>query len=346
MKEIYIEKNKPRLFLLVSVFFFIRTALMSPTHCFLMNADYPYFRFSVESIVFMILLIIFSAMSAKLAFAFRAKAGDIAGLIYIVAMSDPLFFGTQDNPLKLFVNIIIQLLIHNALSEKKLIKTDLFFLISLFVSTFLVPYSIFGYTPVMLSIYALAGRKGNNSNSNIRVVSLGLICAVAGFLINRLLIKNVVAFAEFYNSFVFADISGINKTIDIIKTLVPMVAFAALFFSQYKRCIKASKQKNKVKNNYEIVIDAFFFPALISIIAIFFTAGEGFCAVNIIVPSVILTLLCLKDEHCINAVKNISEIVTKNKTISIIIFIIIFAIATDGILNYHSEKQMIFYIRY
>ena len=93
-------------------------------------------------------------------------------------------------------------------------------------------------------------------------------------------------------------------------------------------------------------MDAFFLPALIAFISMFFTASEGFCTINLLIPSIVLVLLCLKDECCIKTMERITDFVKDHKVITIVVFVAIFALSITGIINYHSGKQLIFYLRY
>ena len=345
MKEKCFEKNRLGLFVSLVGFFFVRTALMSPVYCLLMNPDYPYFRFSVESVVFIVLLLVFSVLSAILVFAFKDRAGDMAAFIYIIAMSDPLFFATQDNPLKLFVNIVIQLFVLNVLKGKKNIPTGVLFLVTVFITVFIVPYSILGYVPAMLALFIMVCRKTGKDRECAFVIMLGIACAIAGFLLNGILCKEVQLFAEFFSSFGFAEESGVNQHSKMVTVILPTVVFGFVFFHFYLETAKKLVPKKK-KHTNEIVMDAFFVPALIAFVAMFFTASEGFCTINLIVPAIVLALLCLKDECCIKTMEGITAFVKEHKVITIVVFVVIFVLSMTGIINYHSGKQLIFYLRY
>lgn len=347
MKEKILKKNKIGLFLVLAVFFFIRTALLSPVHCFLMNSDYPYFRFSVEGVVYIILVTVFSVISAKLAFLFRDKIGETAALVYIIAMSDPLFFGTQGNTFKLMVDIVIQLLIINAISEKKVIAMGVAFPIVLFISTFLVPFSIIGYVPIMLSIYILAGRKLKKESKHIKVVLVGIACAIAGFTLNKILMSEAHSFSEWFLSFSFVDITETTKRFRLVAALLPITVFGALFLRQYQNTVNSVlKNRSARKENFEMVMDVFFMPVVISSVSMIFGGAECFCAINLVVPAIILTLLCLKDELCIKTMDSIVRYIEKNKIISLIVFVLVFALALKGAEDYYPARQLIFYIVY
>lgn len=347
MKEKSLKKNSIGLFLLLAVFFFARTAMLAPVQCLLMNPDYPYLRLSAEGFAFIALLIVFSALSAKLAFVFRDKAGDAAALIYVVAVSDPLFFATQDSVLKLFVDIVILLLVFNGLSEKKIVPMGVAFPAALFITTFLVPFSVLGYVPVMISMCILVSRKSEKASRYISLILAGMACAAAGFAINRILVSEVPTISELFSTFGFAEAGVANKHYKMVLSLIPAAVSAFIFFRQYKKTARAFVKKKSERNQQsETVMDAFFLPTLISVVSIFFTGAEGFCAINLIVPAIILTLICLKDEACLRTVNNISDYVKEHKIISIVIFVAVFALAFSGVINYHSTKQLIFYIRY
>ncbi len=347
MKEKALKNNNIGLVIALAVFFFVRTALLSPVHCLLMTSNYPYFKFTVEGIVFIALLVVFSALSSKLVFAFSNKAGDVAALVCIIAMSDPLFFGTQDNVLKLLVNIVIQLLIFNAIRDKRFVPMGIIIPITLFISAFLVPYSVFGYAPVLIGVFVLACRKSGKENKSAFVVLIGIVCAAAGFLINRVFVNKIPLFNELFATFGFAESGGTNKQLRIVYSVLPVAVFGFIFFRQYKKAADALlKKKSESNRNTEIVTDAFFLPAVISLVSIFFLDAEGFCAINLLVPAIILTLLCLKDEICIRAIDSISNFIKENRIISVVIFVAVFVLALTGIINYHSTKQLIFYIRY
>ncbi len=347
MKDKILKKNIIGLFLVLAAFFFIRTALLSPVHCFLMNSDYPYFRFSAPGVVYIILVAVFSVISAKLAFLFRDKIGETAALVYFIAMSDPLFFGTQGNTFKLLVDIVVQLLIINAISEKKVIAMSVALPVVLFISTFLVPFSILGYVPIMLSIYILAGRKLKKESKYISVVLVGIACAISGFMLNKILMSEVQAFSEWFLSFSFADITETTKRFRLVAALLPVAVFGAIFLRQYQNTVNSVLKNRSVrKANFEIVLDAFFLPVLISAISMIFGGAECFCAINLVVPAIILTLLCLKDELCIKTIDSIARYIEKNKIISLIVFVVVFALALKGAEDYYPARQLIFYIIY
>lgn len=345
MKEKCFEKNRLGLFVSLVGFFFVRTALMSPVYCLLMNPDYPYFRFSVESVVFIVLLLVFSVLSAILVFAFKDKAGDIAAFIYIIAMADPLFFATQDNPLKLFVNIVIQLFVLSVLKGQKTIPFGVLFLVTVFITVFMVPYSILGYVPGMLALFSIVCRKTGKDRECAYVIMLGIACAIAGFLLNGFLNNESQFFADFFSSFSFAEENEVNQYSKILTTILPTVVFGIVFFHFYLETEKNLVKKKK-KHTNEFVMDAFFLPALIAFISMFFTASEGFCTINLLIPSIVLVLLCLKDECCIKTMERITDFVKDHKVITIVVFVAIFALSITGIINYHSGKQLIFYLRY
>lgn len=345
MKDKCFEKNSLGLFAALVAFFFIRVALMSPVYCFLMNSDYPYFRFSVESVVFIVLLLAFSVLSAILVFEFKNKAGEIAAIIYIIAMADPLFFATQDNPLKLFVNIVIQLFVLNVLKGKKTVPFVVLFLVTVFITVFVVPYSVFGYVPGMLALFTIVCRKTGKDRECSYVTISAIVCAIVGFLLNRILCNEIQFFADFFNSFSFAEESGVNHNFKMVITVLPAVVFGSVFFRFYSETAKKLFKKKK-KHTNEIVMDAFFLPALIAFVAMFFTASEGFCTINLLIPAIVLVLLCLKDECCIKTIEKITAYVKEHKVIAIVVFVTVFALSMTGIINYHSGKQLIFYVRY
>ena len=347
MKENCLKKNNTGLFLTLSAFFFVRTALLAPVHCFLMKADYPYFRFSAGGVAYIVLAVALSILSARLAFVFRDKLGEIAAVIYIIAMSDPLFFGTKSDAFRLLTDIIINLLVLNVINEKKRFPVGVMLPVSLLIITFLVPFSILGYVPVILSIYILASRKAKKESKGVRVVLIATACAIAGFLLNKIVMSLSEAFDEWFTAFTFADITETTKTIRFAASLLPLVVFGTAFFWQYKKAIAASSAKRSEKNkNFETALDAFFIPAVISLVSIFFTGAEGFCALNIFVPAIVLTLLYYKDEACIRTIDRFVCLIKENKILSFVIFVAIFALALKGAEDYFPARQLMFYIIY
>lgn len=347
MKEKGLKKNDAGLFVLLAVFFFIRTALLAPVHCFLMKSDYPYFRFSAGGAFYVIFAVVLSAVSAKLAFTIRDKIGEAGAFVYIIAMADPLFFGTKHDALKLIADIVIELMILNAISDKRIASNDIAFPFALFVSTFLVPFSIIGYAPVMLGIYILIGRKTKKEKHCVKIVLIAIACAGSGFLLNKILMSEVQAFNEWYTAFTFADITDITKRPRLVLSLLPVAVFGTLFFRLYKKTTTALvKKKADKKDSFETVLDAFFLPAVISAGAMFFTHAEGFCAINIIVPAIILTLLCLKDEACIKTVEQLIGYIKKYKVISLVAFLLVFVLALKGADDYYPARQLLFYLIY
>lgn len=347
MKDNCLKKNNMGLFLVLAAFFFVRTALLAPVHCFLMKSDYPYFNFSVGGVVYIIFAIVLSLLSAKLAFVFRDRLGEIAALIYIVGVSDPLFFGTKSDAFKLLVDIIIELLILNAISEKRIVATGVAVPAALFISSFLVPFSILGYAPAVLSIYTLASRKSKKESKYVKVVLAAVACAAAGFLLNKILMSEVQVFNEWFTSFTFADVTQTTKRLRLVAALSPAAVFGTLFFYRYKKAIGASvKKKSERRGNFETVLDAFFLPAAISVVSMIFVGAESFCAINTIVPATILTLIYLKDESCIKVLNELVCYVKKYKILSFVIFVAVFALALEGAEDYFPLKQVIFYIVY
>lgn len=347
MKEMYLKKNKTRLFLLFAFFFFARTALLSPMYCFLMNSDYPYFRFSVGGVFYIAFAMVLSLISAKLVFSFWEKLGEIAALIYIVAASDPLFFGTNSDPFELLVDILAGLLILNAINEKKIIPVGAAFPIVLFIFSFLVPFSVLGYAPVMLGIYVLANRKAKKEDRYWIIMLLGIVCAVIGFLLNRILTTQIMPFNEWFESFTFADITETKKRLRLAAALVPAAVFAVIFLCQYKKINNSIiKKKSERKENYDAVLDAFFIPTVITAVSIIFVDAEGFRTLNIIIPAIILTLIYHKDEVCIKTLESIFCYIREHKMVSLIAFVVIFALALYGAEDYYPAKQLISCIVY
>ena len=347
MKEKMSTTNNKGLTLLLTAFLFVRTTLMSPSYCFFMNEDYPYFSFSVESVVFTVLLLVFSALSAMLCNKFNSKYGIAASLIYLLAVSDPLFFALQDNCLKLAVNILIQLLIFSAVSEKNIVPVSVGVSVVLFISTLIVPYTAFTYAPIILSIYVLLNRKILKGNSYISGTVSGVVCTATGFLLNIIISKNVSVFANFIADFSFADESGIYKHWKLVFAFVPVVVFANVFFNLYKKAIKRVKYRKLKKVEFLMVVkNSFFIPFMISVVTVFFLYGEGAYTVNMFIPAIMITLLCCRDECCVAVVDILENFIRNHKIIASIILIVVFAVALDGVINYHSAKQLIFYIRY
>ena len=347
MMENGLKKNRSGLFVLLAAFFLVRTALLAPVTSILMNADYPYFRFSVGAVAYIIVGVVLSVVSAKLVFAFYDKLGELAALICIIALADPLFFGTKNDAFKLMADIIIELLVLNAISEKKLLSTDVMLPVALFLITFSVPFSILGYAPIMLSLYVLARRKAKKEGRYGVVVLAGIACAISGFALNRILMSEVEAFNTWYTAFTFADITEITKRVRFVLSISPMAVFGTLFFRQYKKSVGGSvKKKSDKKQNRESVLDSVFLPIVISLAAMLFVGAEAFCVLNLFVPAIILTLLYFKDEACIKTMDKFVSCIKEHNAISFIAFIVVFALALKGAEDYFPARQLLFYIIY
>lgn len=106
------------------------------------------------------------------------------------------------------------------------------------------------------------------------------------------------------------------------------------------------KKKSLREQHIQRLIDAFIYPLIISLIAIFFTDAAGFCAINLFLPAIILMLICVEDEVCKKTVDDILCFIKEHKIISASVFVAVFAFAFKGMINYHSLKQLVFYLRY
>ena len=347
MKKICSNNTNYGISILMAAFLFIRTALLCPLYCFAMNDRYPYFDVSVEGIVFAALLLVFCGLSVRVFLKICDRISQIAGLIYFLALSDPLFFSLQDTCLKLAINILILLFILNAISEKAKLPSDILMLIVLFVSTLLVPYTMFAYAPIILSVFILVNRTEIKNNRYIKIAIMGVVCTVAGFLLNKLLCEKVTLFGDFIAKFSFADVSETNKHWKLIFAFLPAVVFFGVFYNYYIKVIKTTKApKGKKSEKLDVIADVFFIPFIISFITVFFIAAEGAYASNIFIMAMIVALLFKGDKHCVGAIDNIMEFVKKHKFISAIILVAVYAIALIGTINYHSSTQLVFFVRY
>ncbi len=351
MSNVKNSKKQFGFFLLLLCYFFSRTGLLVPSDCFGISKSQPFFTFSVETISFTVLLLIFSAVASFLVLMVQKRFGEKASVILFLTLSEPVFFISQVNCLALFVSILGILCVLNITREKPFINKLMALYLFVFISVLLVPHYIMSYAPLALGFFIVSNSKEKKNTLGAIVGSIA--CAASAFFLSRILCNSVSVFSSFIERFSFADTSETNKTFSLTLAVIPMTVASAAF---YNACLKTSKRlahnatKSKATKTYKentvIALDLIGILFVFALIGLVFFKSEAFCTINIITPVIALAMIFSKNEVCLAVIDNLSEFIKKHKIIAAVVLMGIYYITLSTIDDYSVGYKLISYIRY
>lgn len=311
--------------LILTLLFFFRTGLLVPTGCFGIYSYEPHFNITVQSVVFLVLLVIFSVTSACFVLAVQKSFGNIQAVICLAILSDPVYFVLQDDSIKLFINTIV-LLAACFFAAKK--YADIKIICPLvFISSFLLPFSVFCYVPLLITEFIACNIKKFSPKKTISFILLLIGLAISGVITHKLLYSEIEPFKLFIDSVSFADLNTKYNKISFIPALLPMMIltfiFSSVFIKQNKKLLKKKAITKKESEISILFIDIMGIVYSIVIIGFIIFDVQSISVANIILLSFVLILLITENRTCITTVNVIIEFIKAHKFLAISILLII-----------------------
>ncbi len=341
--------------LLLVAFVFVRAVVLAQRT----SLGLKMMNFSLEILLFWVTLFVFAVLIAVVIMKVQNGFGEIVSYLCVIIIADPIFCMMQNNSVDLFVISLGLLCVLNMLREKPLIKNEILFLLFVFVSVFLLPYSVFNYIPVAFLIYIIPGIYDNQKNkSKVLTVILALVFVITGVLLHNYFFANFIDFQSFLNKISFFEIVKTIKSPEILILSVPTLALGIYFFIKVlksgnlietKKSDK-SKKKPSVKNKstskfkvYEHVLITVLCASayLLSVVGLFLYGGKVFYTVNFIVPITLMLMVMNKDSKAINVIESINEKLRKHPFVSLILLILFYCLSIKIMDLYYSRDTLI-----
>lgn len=348
MKRIKILSNKNILCFTIALVLLSRIILLLPANFMGINLDYPMsFNGAQErNVIFLILIVLFVCSATTLVYKLYNLHGEIAALLGLMILCEPVFIIAQSNIIRLVISILLIIYVWNGISEKKLMSGGIFAGIFMFISTFLLPYSVFSYGLLMFMMLTVEYK--NNKEKKANSLFVVAVCAVVGFVLNKLLCEINSTFAYLIEYYSFEDIANREKTFENIFAFAPFIISSCVFLSKYfnKMQSKANKKRTTAGGSVFFIMDLMLVLYGAAITGFIFFSDEAFFTINIITMALILTLIVNKDKVCMEIINDICIFVKKYKAETIIVFLATYYIALMFIDDYYVGSKLIGYIRY
>lgn len=281
--------------LALSLFFFFKALLMIPEQYLGISVVEAKFIFSARTGLLWGLLVLFSVLAAVTAAKIQQKGGEAVAFFLILLIADPLSFTLENNCLKLIVSCVGLLFILNALREKPIIKNEITFCLFLLISSFLMPYSVFSFIPLAVTIYIFSNLNSLCENAKRWVILIpAFACTAVGFALNKLLCDKFRSVYTALRHLSFADWEQVGSSRLLMLTAIPVLIIGLFCLSRYgKEQSQLPKHSNDGKY-LNLPYDLFALCYVLSIIGFFLSSSEAFFTVNLILPAMFITMLLSK----------------------------------------------------
>lgn len=335
----------------LTLFMFFRTVLLAPYACLGLNQAEPHIVITAESVTYCILALMFSLVSSVFFLKIYEQFGEVSAIVSLLIFSEPFLFATQNSCLKLFVDIAAVLCLMNMVNKNSHISNAIILPLFTFLSTVLVPFSVFSYPPLFICMFIIMNynKEESKGKTNTLAVILSVVTAILGFAVNRILYSATPGFAFFVERFSFSEAYSINKSPKLLIAVIPAAVAGMIFFS---KCIAKSKKlnrKNKSSKNFSHITVAFDmsnFLYLLALVGMLFFKSESFRLINTIFPCTVFALTLSKDSICTEVFNNLVVCVKKHKLVSAAVLAVVYYISLSVIDDYTSCGKLISFIRY
>ncbi len=345
MDKIKKVKSQRGIFVFLYFFFFSKIFLVVPVKCLGLKTDYPIaYTFSVETISTWILVAVFSFVAVLLISKLYRIHGAVAAVICIFALAEPFFSSSLNTPVKLFVTILGILCFHIGIAKKNVVISGVALNIFLFISSLLLPFSVLSYVVLALSIYMIMSEK---SKAKFIFFVSGIVCSCGGLILNKVFNNAAEGFSAVMSNFSFADVITEVKSLKMTVAFLPFFILAVLFVNYYLRTANKLQKKNKSKENKSnLIFNIVLFNYICSVAGIILFSGEAFLTFNIILLIVILNLVIIKDEACLNVIKKVKDFLKVHPVWGVVCVVIIYYLSMRYTDNFYSAQKLIDFVRY
>lgn len=348
MDEIKAPTRNKLIFFILTCFFFFRTAFLVPMDCFGIYSHEPHFIISIYSVTFLVLLILFSTISAFFLLTVQKNFGSLPAILCLLMLSDPLYFVLQDDNLKLLINVIILLFACYFISKKS--ANIKIFCPIIFLSSFILPFSVFCYTPLIVSAFIAINIKKIPVKKLLFFVLLQLCFAIFGFAMHQILYSEFALFKNVIDNFSYVDLNRNNEKLSIIPAIIPMIflcfVFSNIFIKQNKKL-----EKKKIITKSEAARGIFFLDFLgilyaIIVMGFLIFDFQNICVVNSILPFFIFLMTITENTTCKNTLIIITNFINKHKLLTIGIYLLIYYMSYNKVYVCIGYPTLISYIRF
>ncbi len=282
------------------------------------------FSVSVQGVIIAGLVLLTSFLMAVTVFAVDNKCEKESVYIFALILADPVFFLMQNNGLKSIVIIVGLIFILSKLRKGSSSLNEILLCLFLFLSTFLMPYSVYCFVPLILIINVFSEIDDLFANKkNILSFIVYAISIIGGLIWNRLIFPKFPAFENFLVSFSFYDYTSVIKNNLYMLIGIPVAVFGFYFFIGYYKGAKKGAEKKKSVFIISFVILSY----IVLILGYIFNGINSLYTLNLLVPSAILTLIVSKDEIARTQIKKIN-IFIQNHIFCVLIGYIIYNCVT------------------
>lgn len=312
-------KNLCSKIFVLGIFIFVRSVVFVEESRIGFNVTASEVSFTVWNLIIWILLLLFAFFIAVLLMGINNRCDNESQYICALIIADPIFFLIQNNGLKLIVVMFCLFFVFSKLKNKTSDINDILLCLCLFVSVFLMPYTVFCFAPLIIAVDLIPEIDSFFKNKK-QILSLGvkLICIIGGLIWNNLIFSKFVLFENFITALSFNDNLFELKNHLIFLAGIPAVILCICFFYNY---YKDAKKEGKIKR-------CLFILGIVILLYALCTTGyiingiKSFYTFNLIAPTVILTLILSKDGNACGQIKKINMFIQKHMFLMLLLYII------------------------
>lgn len=307
-KKTYIKSLVLGLFIFAKAFVFIDESRIG------INMADSEITVSVSSVAVTALLLLSSFLIANVIFVFNAKYETRTGFLFALILADPIFFLVQNNIIKLITVSVILFFVLIMLRNKNTSSfREISLCICLFLSTFLMPFSAYGFVFLVLIIYGFSQLDVLSGKvKGVLSFVFYIICSGGGLVWNKVAFSRVAAFESFLTTASFYDYSSDIRSDFYWLTGIPIAIFGIWFFAGYYK--KAEKKKAV------LVIGFIILSYVMLVLGYAFNGIKSLYTLNLIVPVAILSLVAGKDEYVCAMIKKINTFIHNHIFLSVTMY--------------------------
>lgn len=303
----------------LGIFIFVRSVVFIQESRIGFNVTASDVSFTGWNLIIWVLLLFFAFLIAVVMMKINNSCDNESQYICALIIADPIFFLIQNNGLKLTVIILCLFFVFSKLRSKSSDINDMLLCLCLFVSAFFMPYTVFCFAPLLIAVDLIPKIDSFYENKK-QFLSLGfkLICIICGIVWNKLIFPKFFLLEEFVTSLSFNDNLFVLKDNLIFLTGIPAVILGVYFFFNY---YKDEKKEGKNKKSLFVIGIVILLYAL-CIAGYIINGIKSFYTFNLIIPTVILTLVLSKDENACTLMKQINMFIQKHIFVMLLLFIV------------------------
>lgn len=316
------KENAKKIYLQVfalSMFIFARAVVFIDENRIGFNIADSAFSVSVRGVIIAALLLLTSLLTAVAMVSADNKCVKEAMCICALILADPLFFLVQNNGLKLIVTAVGLVFVLNRFRKSASSLNEILLCLFLFLSAFLMPYSVYCFVPLILIINIFPEIDNFFKNKkNILSFAVYAVCVIGGGVWNKLIFPRFAVFENFLVSFSFYDYTSVIKNNLFLLIGIPVAVLGIYFFSEYFKNAETGAGKKKA-----VFIIGFVILSYVLVIVGYVINGiNSLYTLNLIVPAAILSLVSGKDEIACAQIKKINTFIQKHILAALMIYIV------------------------